>query len=93
MESKVIHLSEVLRLMNHALLHHQQVSLKAWKVGRNEKDPERGKLCTYDHCFVTSHSKVGNYRLSDPLAESKDMKVRNVCEALISEFQGKKVIW
>jgi hypothetical protein len=93
MEIKVIHLSEVLKTMNKALLNHQTVSFKAWKVGRDETDPERGELKTYDHVYVTSHSRNGTYNILDPLAESEDMKHRHVCEALISEFMGKKVIW
>lgn len=93
LESKVIHISEVLRLMTHAMLNRQQVSFKAWKVGRGPSDPERGALKTYDHVYITSRSRTGCFRVLDPLAEARDMRVRRVCEALISEFQGKKVIW
>lgn len=90
---KVIHHSEMLRLMNRALMKRQQVSFKAWKVGRGKSDPEAGALKTYDHVYLTSHSKKGSYRTLDPLAESEDMKRRNVCETLICEFMGKRVIW
>lgn len=93
MDIKVIHLSEVIKLMNHAMMNHQQVSFKAWKVGKNEKDPERGKPVTYDRVYVTSHSKTGSYNIMDPLAESRDFRYRKVCEALIFEFLGKEVIW
>lgn len=89
----MIHLSEVLRLMNRAMLNRQQVSFKAWKVGKGPGDPEAGALKTYDRVYVTSHSKRGSYKILDPLAESGDMRHRNVCEALICEFQGKQVIW
>lgn len=91
--NKVIHTSEMLRLMNHALMNHQQVSFKAWKVGKGEGDPEAGAVRVYDHVYLTSHSKTGGYKTLDPLAESEDMKRRNVCEALIFEFMNKKVIW
>lgn len=92
-EPKVIHIREVLQTMNRALRNHEQVSFRAWKVGKSASDPERGELKTYDHVYITSHSKTGNYKILDPLAESEDMKRRNVCEALISEFMNKKVIW
>lgn len=93
MEITVIHLSDVIKTMNHALLNHQQVSLKAWKVGKGPEDPERGSAVTFDRVYVTSHSPMGVYNLLDPLAEAKDFKYRHVSEALIFEFMGKEVIW
>lgn len=93
MEIKVIHFSQVLKLMNTALMNRQKVSFKAWKLGKGPNDPERGELKRYDGVYVTSHSKTGSYRIFDPLAEDKDFKYRRVNEAFIAEFMGKKVIW
>lgn len=93
MEIKVIHISEALRLMNHALLNRQQVDLKAWKLGASEQDPERGEVKTYSGVYVTSHSKTGVYRLLDPLAEDEAFRYRRVPEVFICELMGKKVIW
>lgn len=93
MEIKVIHISEVLKLMNKALMNHQKVNLKAWKLGTGPNDPERGELKTYNGVYVTSHSKTGAYRIFDPLAENKAFKYRRVNEVFIAEFMNKKVIW
>lgn len=93
MEIKAIHISEVLRLMNHALYNRQKVSLKAWKLGTSEYDPERGEEVKYDDVFVSSHSKTGVYRILDPLAESEEFRFRRIPEVFITEFMGKKVIW
>ena len=60
MEIKVIHISEVLKLMNKALMNHQKVNLKAWKLGTGPNDPERGELKTYSGVYVTSHSKTAH---------------------------------
>lgn len=93
MEIKVIHISKVLKLMNTALMNHQKVNLKAWKLGTGPNDPERGELKTYSGVYVTSHSKTGAYRIFDPLAENKAFKYRRVNEVFIAEFMNKKVIW
>lgn len=93
MEIKVIHISQVLKLMNAALMNRQKVGFKAWKLGTGPNDPERGELKTYDGVYVTSHSKTGSYRVFDPLAEDKEFRYRRVNEAFIAEFMGKKVIW
>ena len=93
MENKVIHISEVLKLMNHAVKNKETVSFKAWKIGKDADDPERGMAKTYDHVYVTSHSNTGTYNVLDPLAEDASMKYRHVNEALIFEFMGKDVIW
>lgn len=92
-ESRVIHQSEVLRLMNLAIQNHQQVSFRAWKIGRSDTDPERGQLRHYDHVYPTSHSPHGTYNILDPLATHPRDRYRTINEALIAEFQGKKVIW
>ena len=93
MAEMVIHISEVLKIMNHALLNHESVSFKAWKLGKNGRDPERGTAVVYDSVYVSSHSKTGMYKIVDPLSEDKRFTHRNVCEAFIFEFLGKKVIW
>ncbi len=93
MKDKVIHISEVLKIMNAALMNNSTVSFKAWKVGNGDDDPERGMIKAYDHVYVTSHSRTGTYITLDPLAENKKYKYRRVSEALICEFMDKKVIW
>lgn len=93
MEAKVIHFSEVLRLMNHALMNRQKVSFKAWKLGMSENDPEAGIIKSYDGVYVTSHSKTGTYRILDPLAENEDFKYRRVNEVFMTEFMNRKIIW
>lgn len=93
METKVIHITEMLRIMNEAKKHKQQVSFKCWRVGRDRNDPRRGDIVNYDRVYVTSHSKNGSYNIMDPLSEDPQQKFRHVCEALIFEFMGKIVIW
>lgn len=91
-QNKVIYFKDMLRAMNGALLNHEQVSFKAWRIG-GKNDPERGEIRKYDRVYVTSHSKRGTYNILDPLVTAKDMKFRHVHEALIFEFMNKKVIW
>lgn len=93
MKINVIHFSEVLRLMNHALMNRQKVSFKAWKLGTAEDDPEAGSLKSYNGVYVTSHSKTGTYRVLDPLVENENFRYRRVNEVFITEFMNKKVIW
>lgn len=89
----MIHFSEVLKQMNFAMKHHQQVSFKAYKLGRDDKDPERGMIKSYDRVYVTSHSRFGSFNIQDPLSNSERDKFRHVNEALICSFMGKEVIW
>lgn len=91
-ETKVIHISDVQRTMNRAMRNKEQVCLKAWKIGRNKCDPQRGELRSYDGVYVTSHTPDGHYRLLDPLAADPHFKVRMVFEPLIAEFMGRQVI-
>lgn len=83
----------MLRQMNDAMARHQQVNLKAWRIGRNANDPHRGELRSYRGWYVTSHTPSGRYRLDDPLSNDPTQRRRMVCEAMISEFMGKRVIW
>lgn len=93
MTDKVIHITEVLQLMNKAKEHRQEVSFKAWRIGNSSTDPMRGTIINYDRVYITSHSRNGSYNTSDPLSEDPRQKFRHVCEALIFEFMGKTVIW
>lgn len=90
---KVIYFADMLKALNIAMQRHELVSFKAWKVGKGPLDPEHGTVRTYDRVYVSSHSRTGTYRVLDPLSEDHEQRYRRVCEALIFEFMGRRVIW
>lgn len=73
--------------MNAAMKNRQQVSFKAWRLGKGDDDPHRGELRTYDHVEVKSHSKRGSYNIYDPLTR----EMRHINEIFIVEFEGARV--
>ena len=40
-DKKVIYFGDMLKMMNNAIINHDQVSFKAWRVGKKD-DPQRG---------------------------------------------------